>query len=74
MKLDKFIVKQLEIADGLEQVIFQNMHGKAPNLTNTLFPTNSFCSIILIFKLLLFPFDITNIGLFQYVVYFINTV
>ena len=27
-KLDKFIVKQLEIADGLEQVIFQNMHGK----------------------------------------------
>lgn len=28
MKLDKFIVKQLEIADGLEQVIFQNMHGK----------------------------------------------
>ena len=28
-KLDKFIVKQLEIADGLEQVIFQNMHGKS---------------------------------------------
>lgn len=28
VKLDKFIVKQLEIADGLEQVIFQNMHGK----------------------------------------------
>lgn len=27
-KLDKFIVKQLEIADGLEQVIFQNMRGK----------------------------------------------
>lgn len=27
-KLDKFIAKQLEIADGLEQVIFQNMHGK----------------------------------------------
>lgn len=27
-KLDKFIVKQLEIADALEQVIFQNMHGK----------------------------------------------
>lgn len=27
-KLDKFIVKQLEIADSLEQVIFQNMHGK----------------------------------------------
>ena len=27
-KLDKFIVSQLEIADGLEQVIFQNMHGK----------------------------------------------
>lgn len=27
-KLDKFIVRQLEIADGLEQVIFQNMHGK----------------------------------------------
>ena len=28
VKLDKFIAKQLEIADGLEQVIFQNMHGK----------------------------------------------
>ena len=28
VKLDKFIVKQLEIADGLEQMIFQNMHGK----------------------------------------------
>ncbi len=28
VKLDKFIVKQLEIADGLEQVIFQNMQGK----------------------------------------------
>jgi len=28
VKLDKFIVKQLEIADGLEQVLFQNMHGK----------------------------------------------
>lgn len=28
VKLDKFIVKQLEIADGLEQVIFQNMRGK----------------------------------------------
>ena len=27
-KLDKFIVKQLEIADGLEQMVFQNMHGK----------------------------------------------
>lgn len=25
VKLDKFIVKQLEIADGLEQVVFQNM-------------------------------------------------
>lgn len=28
VKLDKFIVKQLEIADGLERVIFQNMRGK----------------------------------------------
>lgn len=28
VKLDKFIVKQLEIADSLERVIFQNMHGK----------------------------------------------
>lgn len=28
VKLDKFVVKQLEIADGLERVIFQNMHGK----------------------------------------------
>ena len=28
-KLDKFIVKQLGIADGLEQVIFQNMQGKS---------------------------------------------
>lgn len=28
VKLDKFIAKQLEIADGLEQVLFQNMHGK----------------------------------------------
>lgn len=28
VKLDKFIVRQLEIADGLEQVIFRNMHGK----------------------------------------------
>lgn len=28
VKLDKFIVKQLEVADGLEQVIFQNMHGE----------------------------------------------
>lgn len=28
VKLDKFIVRQLEIADGLEQAIFRNMHGK----------------------------------------------
>lgn len=28
VKLDKFIAKQLEVADGLEQVVFQNMHGK----------------------------------------------
>ena len=28
-KLDKFILSQMEIADGLEQVIFQNMHGKS---------------------------------------------
>ena len=27
VKLDKFIVKQLEMADGLERMIFQNMHG-----------------------------------------------
>lgn len=28
VKLDKFIIKQLEIADALEQVVFQNMHDK----------------------------------------------